>query len=142
MKRFMLALALVAVAGATYVATAPGGQTAGPTAAQFKALTKKVAKLQKQVNRANSGVNDLVFVVGQCMLNATVGVVRRGDPGGTFGYTYTDGGSVYTTALDLSLFPTDRLLTLNPDPDLHCDILVGPSGVKRHGLAQWAKLHR
>ncbi len=40
MKRFLIVLALVAVAGATYVATAPapGSQTAGPTAAQFRAL--------------------------------------------------------------------------------------------------------
>jgi hypothetical protein len=50
MTRFVMLLAIAAVAGVMYVAAAPGGLTrSGPTNAQFKALSKKVTALQKQV---------------------------------------------------------------------------------------------
>jgi hypothetical protein len=133
MKRFLLVLALVAVAGATYVATAPGSQTAGPTARQFKALKKEVAGLKKQVKSAQFDVNLLAAINFECMLHETVGVAQKGDPAATFGYAYTDSQSTpsFTTALDLSDTPTQTLLTLNPDPQLDCASLVGLSPSKR-----------
>jgi hypothetical protein len=132
MKRFFTVLAAVALAGAIYVATAPGSQTASPTARQFKALKAQVGKLQKEVNVLNSHTNLLAAVMFGCMLHETVGVAQRGDPGGTFGYGYTDGGASLTTALDLSETPTSTLLTLNPDPQLDCASLVGLTGAQRH----------
>src|SRR5947209_14272435 len=110
MSRFLITLAAVVVAGAMYVAAAPGSQQAGPTAGQFKALKKEVAKLQKQVNNANDNVMALAFVMGHCMLSATLGVAQKGDPSNapTYGYAFTpNGGSPgLTTALDLSNTPT------------------------------------
>jgi hypothetical protein len=142
MSRFLITLAAVVVAGAMYVAAAPGSQQAGPSAAQFKALKKEVGKLQKQVKSANDGVNLLADVTFTCMLHQTVGVAQRGDAGGTFGYTYTDPNPIFTTALDLSNAPTSTLLTLNPDPNAQCATLVGLSHKRSPAaLAHWAKLH-
>jgi hypothetical protein len=56
MQRFLAALAIVAVAAFVYTTAAPGGMQAGPTAAQFAAVKKQVAALQrttKQLKRAN-----------------------------------------------------------------------------------------
>lgn len=130
MSRFLITLAAVVVAGAMYVAAAPGSQTAAaPTAKQFKALKGQVSKLQKEVKTLTSHTNTLASVIFDCMLHQTVGVAQRGDPGGTYGYAYTPSGStpVLTTALDLSGSPTYTLLTLNPDPQLGCSSLVGLS---------------
>ncbi|MFL5961163.1 MAG: hypothetical protein ACJ75G_12985 [Gaiellaceae bacterium] len=50
MKRFLMLVAVAAVAGAMYVAAAPGGQQAtAPTAAQFATLKKQVTKLTRTV---------------------------------------------------------------------------------------------
>lgn len=50
MKRFLTLVAVAAVAGAMYVAAAPGShQTTGPTAAQFARLKKQVATLNKSL---------------------------------------------------------------------------------------------
>jgi hypothetical protein len=142
MSRFLITLAAVVIAGAMYVAAAPGSQQGGPTAAQFKALKKEVGKLKKDVRTANDHANLLAAVTFACMLNSTVGVAQRGDPGGTFGYTYTNGAPSMTTALDLSDTPTSTLLTLNPDPQLDCASLVGLTGAKRHAaLMRFAHRH-
>jgi hypothetical protein len=125
MSRFLITLATVVVAGAMYVAAAPGSQTAGPTAKQFNALKAQVTKLQKQVKVVQSDTIFLGNVIGYCMLHQTVGVAQRGDLGGTFGYSYTNGTTSLTTALDLSGSPTYTLLTLNPDPGLNCASFVG-----------------
>src|SRR5438094_775657 len=142
MKRFFTVLAVVASAGAIYVATAPGSQTASPTGRQFRALKAQVTKLQKQVNLLKSHTNLLAIVTFSCMLHETVGVAQRGDPGGTFGYAYTNPSTSLTTALDLSATPTSTLLTLNPDPQLDCASLVGLTGAQRRGaLARFAHHH-
>ncbi len=134
MKRFLTLLAFAAVAGAMYVAAAPGGQQATPTAKQFAALKKQVAALSKEAKSAQKDVNLLAGVVVGCMLHQTVGVVQNGDPGGTFGYSFTDSGAhqSLTTALDLtSGTPTYTLLTLNTsDASLGCASLVGAAGAK------------
>ena len=103
MKRFMLALALVAVAGATYVAAAPGSQTAGPTAAQFRALKHTVGVLKTQVAHDKRLIHD-------CMAGFLY-ITLRGDSqtptGPTFGYSYSDpsinsGAPFPETALDIA----------------------------------------
>ena len=103
MKRFLLVLALAAVAGATYVATAPGSQTAGPTAAQFRALKREVGLLKERLGHVGRVVHD-------CMASSAP-ITRRGDwqteAGPTFGYTYSDpsinsGTPFPQTALDIA----------------------------------------
>jgi hypothetical protein len=50
MKRFLMLVGVAVVAGAMYVAAAPGSrQATGPTARQFAALKKQVATLSKSV---------------------------------------------------------------------------------------------
>jgi hypothetical protein len=92
MKRFVLVLALVGVAGATYVATAPGSQTAGPSGSQFKALKKQVAKLQKdEANVKSLAVAEAGLLI-DCMAHS-VPIKPFGDfqnTPATFGYSYSD----------------------------------------------------
>jgi hypothetical protein len=90
MKR-LLAVGVIAVAAvALYAATAPAGQQA-VTPAQFTALKKQVAKLQKDVNTLKAS--------GAC-LSAT-GVASFG--GNTAGYhcNQPDGTEILTSALDV-----------------------------------------
>ena len=110
MKRFLLALALVAVAGATYVATAPGSPAAaGPTAAQFKALKKDVAKLAKDEKQVKTIAVAEAFLLSDCM-TASVPINQFGQGNGfssTYGYTWTDpaqnGGTPWLeTAIDVT----------------------------------------
>jgi len=109
MQRFLIVLALVAVAGATYVAAAPGSQTAGPTATQFNALKREVAVLQRRVGNIHGLVRAHGRLLNDCM--ATGGpITRRGDwqdENQTFGYSYSDptinsGTPFLTTALDVT----------------------------------------
>jgi len=105
MKRFVLVLALVAVAGATYVATAPGSQTASPTMRQFNALKAQVAALKTKLNTVKSVVVLDTKVLTDCMA-ISFPIKQFGDgqhSPATFGYTYTPsagGDPVYGTALD------------------------------------------
>jgi hypothetical protein len=88
----ILALAAVTVAGAALYATAaPAGQQA-VTPAQFNALKRQVAKLQKDVNTLKAE---------DACLTKVVGVASFG--GDTAGYHYKnpDGTEVLTSALDL-----------------------------------------
>jgi hypothetical protein len=107
MQRFLLALALVAVAGATYVATAPGSQTAGPTAKQFKALKKEVAKLQKDETFVKALAIEEAVLLSDCMSEADP-IGQFGDTNnGTYGYSYSDptinGGTPFlTSAIDFA----------------------------------------
>src|SRR5580765_3463181 len=93
MKRFLLVLVLIAVAGATYVATAPGSQTAGPTAAQFRALKRQVAGLKRQVTQVKGLALADAGLLLDCMAGA-VPIRPFGDysnpAGPTFGYSYSD----------------------------------------------------
>ena len=93
MKRFLLALALVAVAGATYVAAAPGSQTASPTAGQFKALKKQVSKLQKDEKLVKGLAVVEARIITDCMA-AAVPIRPYGDyqnnPTPAYGYSYSD----------------------------------------------------
>ena len=106
MKRFLLVLALVAVAGATYVATAPGGQTASPTAKQFRALKKQVAALSNKVKGVQGLAVAEAVLLTDCM-KYSVPIDQFGDSQntpGTYGYEFSDpsvsGTPFLTTGLD------------------------------------------
>src|SRR3954463_12927351 len=111
MTRFLTVLAAVALAGAIYVATAPGSQTAGPTAKQFKALKKQVAKLQTDERSVRQIALTSAFLLTDCMSH-TVPIDQFGDNqpnpfDNTIGYTWTDpaqnGGVPWLeTALDVT----------------------------------------
>jgi hypothetical protein len=108
MKRFLLVIALVGVAGATYVATAPGSQTAGPSAKQFRALQKDVKALKKQMKSVEFLTYVDTTVLIDCMAKAQP-IAQRGDTSVShaFGYSYADptinGGTPFlTTALDFA----------------------------------------
>ena len=112
MKRFLMLVAVAAVAGAMYVAASPASQQAkGPTLKQFNALKKQVATLSKQVKTVVKPEADAaVAIIGACYLkdngNGTASflvmpVSQRGNSsaGHLFG---TGSGSTPTTALDVS----------------------------------------
>ena len=109
MKRFLLVLALAAVAGATYVATAPGSQTAGPTMAQFRALKIEVTKLKRDEGKVKQLALTEGHLLVDCMAIA-VPVEEFGEGNGfasTYGYTWTDpaqnsGTPWLETALDFA----------------------------------------
>jgi hypothetical protein len=110
MKRFFTVLAAAAVAGAIYVATAPGSQTAAaPTLRQFNALVAKVTKLQKDEAKVKKVALIDAFLLSDCM-NTAVPIGEYGDivnNPATSGYTYTDptinsGTPFLTTALDVA----------------------------------------
>lgn len=121
MKRFLMMLAFAAVAGAMYVAAAPGSQTAkGPTAAQFNALKKQVTTLSATVTTLNSKVSALKTTVmsddgfiNDCLITGGAAPVSEfGDNpnGGTVGYEYNDGTDpvFLSTALDFDGSPTPQ----------------------------------
>jgi hypothetical protein len=125
MKRFLMLVAVAAVAGAMYVAAAPGGQQAqAPTARQFTALKKKVARLSKTLKTLKKSESALKTDEGKVktlagaeavLLNACVAVAVPIDQFGdgtnqTQGYRYAPTGAasdpattdMLTTALDAS----------------------------------------
>lgn len=109
MTRFLSVLAAFALAGAIYVATAPGGQTASPTAKQFKALQKQVTKLQKDETKVKALASAEVVLLTDCMAHA-VPIDQFGDGSSyasTTGYSYVqpdlnNGAAFNTTALDVT----------------------------------------
>jgi hypothetical protein len=119
MKRFLTLLAVAAIAGAMYVAAAPGGmRSAGPTAKQFKALKASVTKLQKQVKTLKTEAGAALAIEGLCIMHAPVGVSQLGtsSSGYLFGPPPTSGttSAVPTSALNLApSTPQYRLFALN-----------------------------
>ena len=110
MKRFLMLVAVAAVAGAMYVAASPASQQSrGPTLKQFNALKKQVATLSKEVKTVVKPEADAaVEIIGACYLkdngNGTASflvmpVSRLGNS--SAGYLFgTSGGGAPTTALD------------------------------------------
>jgi hypothetical protein len=105
MQRFLTLVAVAVVAGAMYVAAAPGSrQAAGPTAKQFGALKKQVAGLEKEVSQVKTLATAEGVVIVDCM-NEAVPVDQFGD--GTsqtegYVYSYPDTSLGLTTALDVA----------------------------------------
>ena len=110
MKRFLMLVAVAAVAGAMYVAASPASQQSrGPTLKQFNALKKQVATLSKQLKTVVKPEADAaVAIIGACYLkdngNGTASflvmpVSRLGNSGA--GYLFGSSGvNAPTTALD------------------------------------------
>jgi hypothetical protein len=120
MKRFLTLLAVAAIAGAMYVAAAPGGlRSAGPTAKQFKALKASVTKLQKQVKTLKTEAGAALAIEELCIMHAPVGVSQLGtsSSGYLFGppqTTPTASTASATSALNLApSSPQYRLFALN-----------------------------
>jgi hypothetical protein len=78
MKRFLMLVGVAVVAGAMYVAAAPGSrQATGPTARQFAALKKQVATLSKTVKtlkkdeaQVKTAAIAAVEYIGGCFLDS------------------------------------------------------------------------
>jgi hypothetical protein len=109
MKRFLLLIAVAAVAGAMYVAASPASQQSrGPTLKQFNALKKQVTTLSKTLKVVKSEADAAVAIIGACYLkdngNGTASfldmpVSQRGNS--SAGYLFgTSGTNLPTTALD------------------------------------------
>jgi hypothetical protein len=106
MKRFLLALALVAVAAAAYVAAAPGSALhAPPTWKQFTSLKKQVAALQKQVKNVKQEADAGLGVSLLCIMHQPVGVDQVGTStsGYLFGPPQTGGGPAVTASATSAL---------------------------------------
>jgi len=79
MKRFLMLVGIGVVAGAMYVAAAPGSrQATGPTARQFAALKKQVASLNKKLTAltkdekvVRSAAAASVGYIATCFLDST-----------------------------------------------------------------------
>jgi hypothetical protein len=110
MTRFLTLLAVGAIAGVMYVTAAPGGlHSAGPSAKQFSALSKKVTKLQKQVTSLKKDTETGLGVLALCIMHAPVAVDQVGTStsGYLFGPPQTAGTAEATSATSaLNLAPT------------------------------------
>jgi len=122
MKRFLTLLGIAAVAGAMYVAAAPGGLRSTPTPAEWKALTAKVTKLQRQVTNVRKEADAALGVEALCIMRKPVGIDQVGDTtsGYLFGPSQTAPDAVTATASGaLNLAPSTetspqyRLFELN-----------------------------
>ena len=132
MTRFLTLLAVAAIAGAMYVAAAPGGlRSSGPTAKQFKALSKKVTKLQKQVTTLKQEADASLGIEALCIMHAPVGVDQVGTSasGYLFGPPQTAAAAVTATATSaLNLAPSTeaspqhKLFALNTSQQACVDV--------------------
>jgi hypothetical protein len=117
MKRFLVLVAVATVAGAMYVAAAPGSQRSTvPTTKQFAALKKQVAVLSKKLKALKTDeakVKTLAVAEGQLLLacaKSAIPIDQFGDSvNQTQGYRYAPAGKaapttsdVLTTALDVA----------------------------------------
>jgi hypothetical protein len=149
MKRFLMLVAVAAVAGAMYVAAAPGSRQARPASAkQFAALKRKVAtlsKILKTLKKDESAVKtvaaDEAVVIGACMAVA-VPIDQFGDAAGqTQGYHYSQtppatstAGDTFVTALDAA-DPTDTGAVWFVGGDSSCQTALTTGGALRHAAA-------
>lgn len=138
MKRFLAVLAFAAVAGAMYVAAAPGGRATSPTPKQYKALKKQVNVLSKQLaalKKDEAGVKSLALAEAGAIIDCIakeVPINEFGDAQGkTYGYAYTDSSQTpgFSTALDLTS-SSDPNATWIPTSDSTCVSEVNAAGLK------------
>ena len=113
MRRFLMLVGVAAVAGAMYVAAAPGSeQASGPTAKQFNALKKQVASLSKTLKTVKAEAADADGFVRTCLVSSNSGVVPInlfGDPTGAA--TGTPQGYHYGTGADPAATTNDSYAT-------------------------------
>ena len=111
MKRFLMLVAVAVIASAMYVAASPAGQQSRPTAKQYRAMKRQVAKMSrilKTVKRQAQYARDYVH---DCLRSTEAGAVAVSEFGDAvthkYGYSYFDGTSThYTTALDIDPNPS------------------------------------
>jgi outer membrane murein-binding lipoprotein Lpp len=123
MKRFLMLVAVAAVAGAMYVAASPASQqSSGPTAKQFKALKAQVAALSKKLKTTENNLDSLAVAYVHCSLPSEIGVAQ-----------FTVGvAPQHTTALDLAASGQTYELTPYDFTDSGCQSLIGAAaGAKR-----------
>jgi hypothetical protein len=138
MKRFLMLVGVAVVAGAMYVAAAPGSQRAsGPTAKQFKALKKQVASLSKSEKTLKKEADSAAGFIATCLVSSNAGIV----PVNRFGTATTGPGFLYGTSVSnaprtaLDLDPTTTnfqgayLLAVDPT-------CVSSSGLAHYGSGQ------
>jgi hypothetical protein len=104
MKGFLMLVAVAAIAGAMYVAAAPGGLRAAPSPAK---LQREIKALQKQVKAAKNEADAGLGVSLLCIMHQPVGVDQVGNA--TSGYLFgppqtapTAVTAVTSSALDLA----------------------------------------
>ncbi len=136
MKRFLMLVGVAVVAGAMYVAAAPGSQRAsGPSAKQFAALKKQVATLSKSEKTLKKEADSAAAFIGTCLVSTGAGIV----PVNQFGTATTGPGFLYgtqvssapRTALDVDTSTTPGALLLAVDPSC-----VTTSGLAHYGSGQ------
>lgn len=129
MKRFLMLVGIGVVAGAMYVAAAPGSrQATGPTARQFAALKKQVAALNKKLTAltkdekvVHSAAAASVGYIAACFLDSTGNIenLQVNDFGDTttgflFGTTGTSGAPRSALDVDTSGAPLAYLQKVTP----------------------------
>lgn len=129
MKRFLMLVAVAAVAGAMYVAAAPGSQQATPpTARQFAALKKQVTRMKKTLTllkrdetKVKAAAGEAAGFIAGCLVTAGVAPVSQfGDATtATYGFQYVATPAttpVNRTALDIdsSTAPQGYLQSVDP----------------------------
>jgi hypothetical protein len=107
MKRLVAVAAIALVAVALYAVTASGTPQA-VTPKQFAAISKKLAKLQKDVKTLQN-------LVVTCAFNQAVPVAQFGNPPGNEGYVYSnpDNSLALQTSLDFSTATAAQVWFLN-----------------------------
>jgi hypothetical protein len=131
MKRFWMLVGVAVVAGAMYVAAAPGSrQSTAPTARQFNTLKRQVASLNKKLKvltRDETNVKKLAVEVGgfvvACYLSDKAGfkgVTRYGDAAASaYGFQYTPSVGaplIMRTALDFDTSAAPQVYLQAVDP--------------------------
>lgn len=129
MKRFLMLVGIGVVAGAMYVAAAPGSrQATGPTERQFAALKKQVAALNKKLTAltkdekvVRSAAAASVGYIAACFLDSTGNIenLQVNDFGDTttgflFGTTGTSGAPRSALDVDTSGAPLAYLQKVTP----------------------------
>ena len=135
MRRFLALLAVAALGAVIYATAAPGGLQAGPTAVQFAALKKQVAKLQRQVKTARSEAEASLGVLALCVMHRPIGVDQVGTStsGYLFGPPQTAPNAVTATAGSaLNLAPSTETTPQNRFYELNT---TQPNCVKLASLA-------
>ncbi|HKN62735.1 MAG TPA: hypothetical protein VJV76_00230 [Gaiellaceae bacterium] len=105
-------VAVAVIASAMYVAASPASQQSrGPTAKQYRALKRQVAKMSRVLKTVKRQAQYARDYVHDCLRSTGAGAVavsEFGDPvTHKFGYSYFDGTSTYyTSALDIDTNPS------------------------------------
>lgn len=144
MNRFLMLLAVAAVAGGMYVAAAPGRSLhAGPTWRQFTALKKQVTTMKTDVKTLKSvAALDVAFFAACTKL--AVPIDQYGDgQNQTEGYRYSHTplgtNEILTTALDVAPSTDTGALWLTGG-DATCGTLVNGTALRHAAAAAGIRL--